>query len=490
MVLSRRDFLKLTGAFALSPFQAALAETSGVVVNDVHSQLNRTIVERVSCVKSMKEIQESFKRAAKSGDRISLCGGRHAGGGQQFGENTTLLDTLGMNRILRFDREKGFLEVEAGIRWPELLEYLREHQGDSKTPWGIAQKQTGTDLLTIGGTLGANAHGQGLKFKPFVQDIESFVLIDASGKAQTCSRSESAELFRLAVGGYGLFGVVYSVTLRLVPRMKVKREAQLMDVSEVKPAVRKCMEQGYPYGDFQFDIDEKSDGFLKNGVFNGYRLVDADTPLTARDRHLSIDDWVDLVYGAHTDKRKTFDLYAKYHLDTSGMVDWADVWQTCTYRGDYHHIIDERLRSKNKATEILTELYIPEDSIYSFMDDARKYFLKNGTDIIFSTIRFIEKDDETFLPWAKQRYACIIFNLHTEHTSQGIEKSKAALQKLIDYSIKYGGSYYLTYHRYARKDQVLSCYPQFKDFLKAKLKYDPDERIQSNWYRHYKSLFA
>lgn len=31
----------------------------------------------------------------------------------------------------------------------------------------------------------------------------------------------------------------------------------------------------------------------------------------------------------------------------------------------------------------------------------------------FGTVRLVEQDDERFLAWAKQPYACIIFNLHT-----------------------------------------------------------------------------
>jgi hypothetical protein len=31
-----------------------------------------------------------------------------------------------------------------------------------------------------------------------------------------------------------------------------------------------------------------------------------------------------------------------------------------------------------------------------------------------------------------------------------------------------GGSYYLTYHRYATRKQVESCYPQFAEFLRLK----------------------
>ncbi len=52
-----------------------------------------------------------------------------------------------------------------------------------------------------------------------------------------------------------------------------------------------------------------------------------------------------------------------------------------------------------------------------------------------------------------------------------------------------GGSYFLTYHKYARRDQIEACHPRFASFLRRKREIDPDERFQSDWYRHHRSLF-
>ena len=109
--------------------------------------------------------------------------------------------------------------------------------------------------------------------------------------------------------------------------------------------------------------------------------------------------------------------------------------------------------------------------------------------MIYGTIRLIEKDTESFLAWAKEPYACVIFNLHTPHDSEGMNRTAEAFRRLIELALPYGGSFYLTYHRYATREQVLACYPQFPEFLQLKLKYDPEERFQSDWYRHYKKMY-
>ena len=157
---------------------------------------------------------------------------------------------------------------------------------------------------------------------------------------------------------------------------------------------------------------------------------------------------------------------------------------------NYHEALDQKLGAKIKATEMITEVYVPRAALVSFMMEARELLRRQDANVIYGTVRLIERDDESFLAWARESWACVIFNLHVTHSPQGIEQAADSFRGLIDLGIKHGGSYYLTYHRYARREQVEACYPQFKEFLRMKLKYDPDEVFQSDWYRHYKKMFA
>ena len=52
----------------------------------------------------------------------------------------------------------------------------------------------------------------------------------------------------------------------------------------------------------------------------------------------------------------------------------------------------------------------------------------------------------------------------------------SSLRGLIDRAMGLGGSYYLTDHRFARRDQVEACHPQIREFLRAKRRLDPDLR--------------
>ena len=76
------------------------------------------------------------------------------------------------------------------------------------------------------------------------------------------------------------------------------------------------------------------------------------------------------------------------------------------------------------------------------------------------------------------------------HSKEGVEKVKKDFANLLDRVIEFGGCFYLTYHKWARKDQVEAAYPQFTNFLEKKNYYDPSSVFTSNWHRHYADMFS
>lgn len=460
------------------------------IVNDIHSELNETTVSEVVAASSVDEVRQAIRRASDAGVPVAIAGGRHAMGGQQFCSGGVLLDMRGLDDVISFDRDAGTIEVRSGIEWPALIEYLSDGPGTDGVPWAIRQKQTGADRLSIGGALAANAHGRGLTFPPFVSDVESFTLVDSRGELVTCNRDENADLFALVAGGYGLFGCVVGVTMRLVPRRTMERVVEVRPIDDLISMFDRRVDEGFVYGDFQFATDRGSDDFLQRGVFSCYRPVELDGPLPSGQRALARDDWKRLIALAHTEKGRAFDLYAEHYLATSGQLYYSDAHQLADYEDGYHRALDVALGAQHRATEMISELYVPRHRLADFMADVADDFRRNRADVIYGTIRLIERDDDSFLAWAREPWACVIFNLHTVHTDEGIESSAAAFRGLIDLAADRGGSYFLTYHRWATRDQVERCHPRFRAFLEAKLHHDPDERFQSDWYRHHRALFA
>ncbi len=500
-MISRREFLesvaRLGAAAAVVPGCApqiaagidAGIDAADVAVNDIHSQLNPTRVRRIVRPGSVDAVRTIVRQAGEEGRYLSIAGGRHAMGGQQFATGATLIDMNGLTRVIEFDRVNGEIELEAGIQWPELYKYLLDSQQDVAGAWTFIQKQTGADRLSIGGALAANAHGRGLKLPPFVSNVAAFTLVGPDGIPRRCSRTENAGLFRAAIGGYGLFGAITSVRLRLTRRHKVRRIVEVVDVDDLPAMFQRRIAEGFLYGDFQFATDLEGEA-LRKGVFSCYEPVDDSTPMPASRAALSPENWGQLLYLAHVDRARAFEEYAKYYLTTSGQYYWSDEHQMSTYIDDYHRAQAARLGEFAHGSEMITEIYVPRDALVSFLADARNDLQASRAQLIYGTVRLIERDAETMLAWAKQPYACTIFNLHVESGPAGVEKAKQDFLRLIDRGLSYSGSYFLTYHRWARREQVMAAYPEFVDFLRLKRRYDPQERFQSDWYRHYRTMFA
>ena len=485
-MLTRREFIRTAALFALAPHAFSEREKE-IWVNDVHSQLNRTRVRELLRPRTRDELAEIVHSGSRKGFPISVSGCRHSMGGQQFATDSICIDTRELDRVISFDRERGLLEAEAGIQWPKLIRAYLEAQAGETKQWGIAQKQTGADTFTLGGSLASNVHGRGLRMKPIVSNVDSFTLINADGKSIRCSRNENNELFRLAIGGYGLFGLMETVTLQLVPRQKLRRVVEIIRAHDLPNRFAERIAQNFLYGDFQFSVDEKSEDFLQRGVFSCYEPIGVDEPVIAK-KELRDDDWLELLRLAYTDREKAFRRYSDYYLSTNGQTYWSDTNQLSPYLPNYAQKIREQIGG-DESSLIISEIYVPRPDLPEFLAQAANLLRSNRTTVIYGTVRLIEKDNESFLAWAKQPYACIIFNLLTLHTPNGIEASARSFRGLIDLAIARSGSYYLTYHKFAKAEQVLACYPQFKEFLALKRKYDPAERFQSDWYRYYRKLF-
>lgn len=134
---------------------------------------------------------------------------------------------------------------------------------------------------------------------------------------------------------------------------------------------------------------------------------------------------------------------------------------------------------------MISELYVPRNGLPQFLAEAANDLRSLGIIVIYGTVRLIEKDTESFLPWATQAYPCVIFNVSVDHSPNGLERARIAFRSLIDRALARGGNYFLTCHRFATRTQLQTGYPKFDEFLAMKKQYDPTGLFQSDWYRHY-----
>ncbi len=85
---------------------------------------------------------------------------------------------------------------------------------------------------------------------------------------------------------------------------------------------------------------------------------------------------------------------------TSGQVYYHDWQLSAAYQPNYHIELDRKMHAKVKATEMITEIYVPRSALVDFMEEARLALREQKSNVIYGTVRLIEKDEESFLRWA------------------------------------------------------------------------------------------
>ena len=301
------------------------------VLNDVHSLLNETEIARVVAPATAEEVGAAIAEASAAGLAVCPAGALHSMGGQQFASGGVSISTFRLKGIGPLDADSRTVWVQAGVTWTELVRWLHVEQGGRANGLTIIQKQTGADEMTLGGALSSNIHGRVLGRKPIVDDIEAFYTTGAGGDRALCSRAENTELFSAAVGGYGLFGVVDAIQLKLAPRHQVSRRVRELPTSEVIYALQDQMRLGATYGDFQYMTDETSDEFMAKGILSTYTPTGSIAAIPEDRLGLSTEDWMRLYVLAHTDKAKAYAQYAGHYLQTDGQIYWSDEHQFSPY---------------------------------------------------------------------------------------------------------------------------------------------------------------
>ena len=134
------------------------------------------------------------------------------------------LQAARLNRILRLDASQGVLEVQAATPWLAIAEALRP---------GDARARVRTTMPTVGESIERNSAGpDGM---PAVAHVASLTLVTPEGELRRVSRDRDAELFALTVGGQGLFGTIYSITLRLPSLARAVQRASAPQATALAP---------------------------------------------------------------------------------------------------------------------------------------------------------------------------------------------------------------------------------------------------------------
>ncbi|MHB8267352.1 FAD-binding oxidoreductase [Bradyrhizobium sp.] len=477
MSVSRRRFL--AGAAALTALQPASRTDAAVrhrpsapFMLDDASRLNATPINRQAILTSadegklLHELRATLGEAASAGRPVAMGGARHSMGGQSLPRNGIAASFAAV--AIEPDREKRIYRVSAGARWRDVIRVL--------DPIGFSPAVTQSNHdFSVGGTLSVNAHGWPVPFGPFGSTVRRFRIMLADGSVVTCSNSENAELFQLAVGGYGLFGIVIDAELAMAENALLVPESELMTadafaerfVARANDATVRML-----YG----RLSMARPGFLREALLVAYaqapqQPVRMPSPKNSSAFSMLSREIFRAQIGSERGKR------ARWMAETRLM---PRVGQVALTRNTLLNEPVAALADRDLSrTDILHEYFVAPDRLNDFLAACREIIPAHRQDLLNVTLRYVDADSSSVLTYAPQPRIAAVMLFVQKRTTEADDDMRAMTVKLIDRTLALGGSYYLPYRLHATREQIRSAYPRLDEFVTAKRRYDPQLRFRN-----------
>ena len=443
---------------------------------DDASRLNKTRVAEIWDIPVAEDHPEQqlaqlLRRAKQQSLKVSIAGSRHSMGGHTIYPGGIAINTAQWKQM-ELDQERNILKVQAGATWKDVIAYL-DNLGRS------VQVMQSNNSFSVGGTLSANAHGWQFGWPPVSSTVESFRLMKADGSIVRCSRNENQELFSLVLGGYGLFGIILDVELRVTNNQRYRLEQYLVPVEAALKTFDKKINNHQDVEMVYARMSIAPENFLEEVILTAF-FVDSGGEMP------------ELKQAGFADLRRAV-VRGSANSDYGKELRWqAETKLQPLLRGKVfsrNQLLNEGVEVfENRSadtTDIIHEYFVPRGGVTGFVAAMQKLIPQHGANLLNVTVRSINEDKDTFLRYADQAMIAFVMLFVQERSDSGEQKMQRLTQDIIDAALQHGGRYYLPYRLHATSEQFAKAYPQASEFFDLKRKYDPDVLFQNKFYLQY-----
>lgn len=447
-------------------------------IND-EGRLNPTRVRGVARPRSEEEIVALVHHARSRGWKVSVAGGRYSTGGQTFYRDNLVLDLSEFDAVTVRPEER-VVVAQAGATWAKVQEKLNLY-GLSVD---VMQR---SNIFTVGGSLGVNAHGDNADSPPIASTVRSLRVLLADGTVVQASRAENAELFSLVLGGYGLLGVILEAELAVRDDEVYQPELAKVDSGDFPGYFAEHMAgQGrYRYAHGFLSLSPKS-LLGEVGVAGFVKTPGTSRPGPAR---LGRGKWA-------------WDLLDRIGPVFSWKVATQPFWQRLAWRFitsapalfgrrvRRNEVMDVRpiaiVNRSGSRVPVYQEYFVPRDRFAAFLDRARDVLRRHKAPVVLVEVRGVQRDDTPFLAYApRQDHFGLSFPMIQPASPEGRAWIDQVVRELTEAALSVGGTFYLPFRLAYTLDQLRRAYPNIDRFFELKRKYDPEELFVNHWYAKY-----
>ncbi len=450
-------------------------------VSDV-TKMDARPMEKIFYVKNCDDIIEVVNLAISNKKKISIAGQFHTMGGHTIIENGYLINMKYMNQIIDFDIKNKTVKVQPGMMWSDLLKFLNEHGYSPMTLQSYSS-------FSIGGSISVNAHGI-TNDRCLCESIVDIHYVDSNGNQRYCSNDVNSDMFYKIIGGYGLFGIIYEVTLKNSPNVGLKMEYNCLSIGNFYEKFLDATNDpsiNIKLGRinitnfkeiFMYAFHEKNDGNIVSEL--------GDKPHSMSKPSRLIYKWIMPIEEGQKIRYSLEKIFKK-------PLDWADecernklLYETAAPMASLYNPLIPMDR-----THILQEYFIPNNSFVDWMLFLESTFIGtkfNKISLLNITVRYVQTDDKTFLSYANKPMFAFVFYFRIERNEDSNRELETIHNTLCEKALELDGTFYLPYRHHYSDEQLLRAYPKITDFFRSKHESDPKCIFTNMWHKRYANV--
>ena len=305
----------------------------------------------------------------------------------------------------------------------------------------------------------------------------------ANGEHVACSRTENAELFSAAMGGYGLFGVITELDVDMVLNSNLLPTFETMPGELLGEAFAKKLKDDpkilMAYGRMNIAIGQ----FFDEAMLISYLPAPDQSKIApaagsgfiskvSRDifrQQVNSDRWKNLRWGIESgvNPRINAGVATRNSLINEPVITLDD--------------------NDPNRTDILHEYFIAPARFAEFVRACKEVIPSSFQELLNITLRFVDTDKDSILAYATEpRIAAVM--LFSQEKSVRAEADMARMTSaLIERVLAIGGTYYLPYRPHATLDQFRRAYTRHEEFIAKKKTFDPTLAFRNGLWENYLS---
>lgn len=444
-----------------------LNDASGLSATPIHKHLH--ISKRDDALVEL--IRAELREARTAGRPLNVGAARHSMGGQAIPRGGTAITFN--NPSIEIDSDNQTYRAHAGARWSDVISAL------DPLGWSPKVMQSNNDF-GLAATYSVNAHGWPVPFGPMGSTVRSVRMVLPSGDLVTCSPSQNADLFNLAMGGYGLIGVIVDMEIEMVRNTRLEPTFEIMPAREYAVKFREAIQDPavtMAYG----RLNVEREMFFEKALLVTYREAEDQTELPAASGSGWMSHVASRIYRAQlgNEALKSFRWWNETSLGPkvgSGAVTRNSLINEPVVT------LDDRNPDR---TDILHEYFVGFDAFDSFVEACRSVIPASYQEFLNVTLRYVAQDDQSVLSFAREPRIAAVMSFSQELTQRGEADHARMTRALIDSVVEIGGAYYLPYRPHATLGQMTRAYQNAGEFAAAKRKLDPDLVLRNNLWDQY-----